>query len=107
MDIAVGNTVAANDDNAVDAVVFLSSTKDEDAYVRLWWRSKVRALAHSRTMPPVMVMAMATGNAGEGDGDGDGNGNGVGEGKVYVDDKDDGNGDNDGDANSTINKQWG
>ncbi len=107
VDIAAGDAVAANDDNAVDAVISLSSTKDEDAHVGRWWRSKVRALAHSQTMPPAIVMVMATGNAGEGDGDGDGNGHGVSEGKVYVDGKDDGNGDNDSDANSTINKQWG
>ena len=107
MDIAAGDAVAANDNNAVDAVISLSLTKDEDAYVGRWWRSKVHALAHLQTMPPAIVMAMATGNAGEGDGDGDGNGHGVGEDKVYVDGKDDGNGDNDGDANSTINKQWG
>ncbi len=108
MDIAAGDAVAANDDNAVNAVISLSSTKEEDAYVGRWWRSKVRALAHLRTMLPAIVMVMATGNAGEGDGDGDGNGNSIGEGKVYVDGKDDGNGDNDGDAtNSTINKQWG
>jgi len=107
VDIAAGDAVAANDNNAVDAVISLSLTKDEDAYVGRWWRSKVRALAHSRTMPPAIVMAMATGNAGEGDGDGDGNGHGVGEGKVYVHGKDNGNGDNNGNANSTINKQWG
>ncbi len=107
MDIAAGDAVAANDDNAVNAAISLSLTKDEDAYVGRWWHSKVRALAHSRTMPPAMVMAMATGNAGEGDGDGDGNGHGIGEGKVYVDGKDDGNGDNGNDANSTINNQWG
>ncbi len=107
MDNAAGDTVAANDDNAVDAVVSLSSTKDEDVYVGRWWRLKVRASAHSRTMPLAMAMAMATGNASEGDGDGDGNGDGVCEGKVYVDGKDNCNGDNDGDANSTINKQWG
>ncbi len=33
MDIAAGNAVTANNDDAVDAVVPLSSTKDEDAYV--------------------------------------------------------------------------
>ncbi len=33
MDIAAGDAVAANNDNAVDAVVPPSSTKDEDAYV--------------------------------------------------------------------------
>ncbi len=78
MDITAGDTIAANDDNALNAVVSLSLTKDEDAYVGRRWRSKVRALSHSRTMPPAMAMAMATGNAGEGDGDGDGNGDGVG-----------------------------
>ncbi len=33
MDIAAGNAVAADDDDAVDAVIPPSSTKDEDAYV--------------------------------------------------------------------------
>ena len=33
VDIAAGHAVAADDDDAVDAVVPLSSTKDEDAYV--------------------------------------------------------------------------
>ena len=33
MDIAAGNVFAANDDDAVNAVFPLSSTKDKDAYV--------------------------------------------------------------------------
>ena len=33
MDIAAGNIFAANDDDAVNAVFPLSSTKDKDAYV--------------------------------------------------------------------------
>ncbi len=33
VDIAAGDAVAADDDNAVDAVIPLSSTNDEDMYV--------------------------------------------------------------------------
>ncbi len=33
MDIAAGDALAADNDDAVDAVVPLSTTKDEDAYV--------------------------------------------------------------------------
>jgi hypothetical protein len=51
VDIAAGNAVTANDDNAVNAVASLSSTKDEDAYVGRRWHSKARASAHSRTVP--------------------------------------------------------
>ncbi len=61
MDIAAGIAVAANDNNAVDAVVSLSSTKDEDAYVGRWRHSKVGAF-----------VAFVDHAAGDSDGDGDG-----------------------------------